>query len=166
MSQEDITQIKVGNSTVGIIGLKVVMGDMAERYGKSPDREVTEELLSRLSKRNYIPEKVKESYARAFLREFKKFLGRPLEETPKEGLEIQVLGPGCAQCDRLEQELMAVMAEIGIAGNVEHVRDVKEIAKYGVLGTPALIINGNVKSVGKVPPRSNLREWLGKTKER
>jgi small redox-active disulfide protein 2 len=166
MSQEDITQIKVGNSTVGIIGLKVVMEGMAREYAEQPDQEVEKELIARLGRKNYIADRARDEYGKAFLREFKKFLGKEVTEDRPEGLEIRVLGAGCAQCDRLEQELMAVMAEIKIAGNVEHVRDVKEIAKYGVLGTPALIINGNVKSVGKVPPRSNLREWLSEAKER
>ncbi len=76
------------------------------------------------------------------------------------GLEVKVLGPGCAQCDRLEHEIVAAMAELNLAGDIEHVRDVKEIGKYGVMGTPALIINGKVKSVGKVPPKSKLMEWL------
>jgi small redox-active disulfide protein 2 len=160
MSQDDVTQIRVGDSAVGIIGLKTVMEDMAENYGERPDRDVMEELLSRLGKRNYIPDKVKESYAKAFLREFKKFLGKAFEEETPEGIQVKVLGPGCAQCDRLEQEIMQVMAETGILAGVEHVRDIKEISRYGVMGTPALIINGKVKSVGSVPPKKKLTEWL------
>jgi len=160
MSQNDVTQIRVGDSPVGIIGLKIVMEDMAEEYGERPDQEVLEELLSRLEKRNYIPEKVKESDAKAFLREFKKFQGKPYEEEILEGIQIKVLGPGCVQCDRLEQELMLVMAKTGILADIEHVRDIKEIGRYGVMGTPALLINGQVKSVGKVPPKNKLKEWL------
>jgi protein-disulfide isomerase len=64
------------------------------------------------------------------------------------------------QCDRLEQELMQVMAESGIIADMEHVRDIKEIGRYGVMGTPALLINGQVKSVGKVPAKSKIIEWL------
>ena len=160
MSQDDVTQIRVGNSPIGIIGLKAVMEDMAEEYGDRSDREVREELLNCLCKKNYIPEKVKESYAKAFLREFKKFLGKPFEEDTPEGIQIKVLGPGCAQCDRLEQEVMQVMAETGIMADIEHVRDIKEIGRYGVMGTPALLINGKVKSVGKVPPKNKFKEWL------
>jgi small redox-active disulfide protein 2 len=160
MSQDDTTQIRVGNSAVGIIGLKAVMEDMAKDYGERPDAEVRQELLIRLSKRNYVSPKVREDYGMAFLREFKKFLGKPFEEETPEGLEVKVLGPGCVQCDRLEQELMQVMAETGIMADIEHVRDIKEIGRYGVMGTPALIINGKVKSVGKVPPRNKLKEWL------
>jgi small redox-active disulfide protein 2 len=160
MSQDDIIQIRVGGSPVGIRGLKIVLEDMAEEYGDRPDREVVEELLNRLCKKNYIPEKVKENYGKAFLREFKKFLGKPFEDETPEGIQIKVLGPGCVQCDRLEQELMQVMAETGIMAEVEHVRDIKEIGRYGVMGTPGLIINGKVKSVGKVPPKNKLTEWL------
>jgi small redox-active disulfide protein 2 len=160
MSQDDVAQIRIGNSPVGIIGLKAVLEELAEEYGGRLDREVMEELVNRLGKRNYIPERVKEDYEKALCREFHKFLGKPFEDEAREGLVIKVLGPGCAQCDRLEQELIQVMAERGIIADVEHVRDIKEIGRCGVMGTPALIINGQVKSVGKVPMRSQLIKWL------
>ena len=163
MSQDDVTQIRVGNSSIGIVGLKAAIADVAEEYGEKPDREVQEELLSRLGRKNYIPEKVRGEYEKAFIREFRKSLGKPFEEEAPEGIEIKILGPGCAQCDRLEQELMQVLAETGVLAAVEHVRDIKEIGKYGVMGTPALIIDGKVKSVGKVPPRNKLKEWLKET---
>ncbi len=163
MSQDDVKQIRVRNSPVGIMGFKTVLEDMAEAYGERPDEEVTKELLNRLSKKNYIPGKVKASYGKAFLREFKKFIGKPFEKEVPAGIEIKVLGPGCVQCDRLEQELMQVMAETGITADIEHVRDIKEIGRYGVMGTPAVIMNGEVKSVGKVPPRNKLKEWLKET---
>ncbi|MBW2093353.1 MAG: thioredoxin family protein [Deltaproteobacteria bacterium] len=79
-------------------------------------------------------------------------------------MEIKVLGPGCAQCDRLEKELIEVMAETNVIADVEHIRDIKEIGKYGIMGTPALLINGDVKSVGKVPPKTKLIEWLNQAK--
>jgi len=160
MSKDDVTQIRIAGSPVGIIGLKAVMEEMAESYGDRPDAEAEEALLNRLSKRNYVPSKVREDYGKAFLREFKKFLGKPVEEETPEGIQIKVLGPGCVQCDRLEQDLMQVMSETGIMADIEHVRNIKEIGRYGVLGTPALLINGQVKSVGKVPLKSKMIEWL------
>ncbi len=166
MSQNNIAQIRVGNSPVGIMGLKTVMEEMAEEYGERPDQEVSEALLNRLGKRNYIPEKAKENYGKAFLREFKKFQGKPYEDEVQEGLVIKVLGPGCVQCDRLEQELMQAMAETGIMADIEHVRNIKEIGQYGVMGTPALLINGKVKSVGKVPPKNKLEEWIREAQKR
>lgn len=160
MSQDDGTQIRVGNSPIGIIGLKAAMEDMAAEYRERSDDDAGEELLKRLSKRNYLPDKAREEYRAAFLREFRKFLGQPFEDEAVSGVEIKVLGPGCPQCDKLERELMEVLAETGITAGIDHVRDIKEIGSYGVMGTPALIINGKVKSVGSVPPRSRLKAWL------
>jgi small redox-active disulfide protein 2 len=164
MGTDDIVQIRVGGFPVGIVGLKQTMESMAGECAEQPDHEVEKELIARLGKRNYIPDRARDEYGKAFLREFKKFLGKEVGEDQLEGPEIKVLGQGCAQCDRLEQELMHVMAEIGIMANVEHVRDLKEICRYGVMGTPALIINGKVKSVGKVPPRNKIGEWLKEAK--
>lgn len=160
MSKDDVTQIRVGNSSVGIMGLKTVLEEMSGGYADKPDKEVMEVLLNLLGERNYIPSKVKEDYGRAFLLEFRKFLGKPCEDTVPEGLEIKVLGPGCAQCDRLERELKNIMAETGMVADIEHVRDIKEIGKYGVMGTPALVINRQVKSVGSVPPKAKIVAWL------
>jgi small redox-active disulfide protein 2 len=165
MGTDDIVQVKVAGSPIGIVGLKQTMESMAGEYAEQPDHEVEQELLARLARRNYIADRARDEYGKAFLREFKKFLGKEVTEDRPEALEIKVLGPGCAQCDRLEQELMAVMAETGILADIEHIRDIKEIGRYGVLGTPALIINGKVKSVGQVPSRANLREWLSNAKK-
>jgi len=160
MSQGDVTQIRINQQSVGLIGLKQVMEEMAQEYAERRDDEIRTELVRRVSRRNYIPDHAKEAYGQGLLREFNKFLGRPYEEETSEGLEIKILGPGCARCDSLEREVMEVMAEMKLAGAVEHVRDIKEIASYGVMGTPAVIINGKVKCVGSVPPSEKIVKWL------
>jgi small redox-active disulfide protein 2 len=162
MSRDDTRQIKVGGRSVGIIGLTHVIEEVAENFAKKPYSEIQAELLSRLSKTNYIPDGMKDSYGKAFLREFNKYLGKPYEEEKSEGLEIKVLGPGCTQCDMLDKILMEVLSEMKILADMEHVKDIKEIGKYGVMGTPALIINEKVMSVGKVPTKEKLKEWLSK----
>ncbi|MCP4671039.1 MAG: thioredoxin family protein [Desulfobacula sp.] len=78
-------------------------------------------------------------------------------------MEIKVLGPGCPSCDRLEQDLMMVLEENGIKADLEHVKDFKEISKYGVMGSPALVINGKVKVVGSVPFRDRLKDFIRET---
>jgi len=160
MSQDDVTQIRIDQQSVGLIGLKQVMEEMAQEYADKLDHEIRAELVSRVSRQNYIPDHAKEAYAQALLREFNKFLGRPYEEETPEGLEIKILGPGCTRCDNVEREVMEVMAEMKLAGAVEHVKDIKEIASYGVMGTPALVMNGKIVSVGTVPSKAKIREWL------
>ena len=160
MTQNDIMQIKVNGQSIGIMGLAEVMEDMAGAYADRPDEETASELLKRLSQKNYIPESARGEYAEAFLREFRRFLGRPCDEEVPAGLEVKVLGPGCARCDRLEKEMMNAMSELNLAGDIEHVRDMKEITAYGVMGTPTLVINGKIKCSGKVPPRKKIIQWL------
>ena len=161
MSKDDVKQIKVGSHITGIIGLKNVIEDVAKEFAEKQDEEIQAELLKRLSKKNYISDRTRESYGKAFLREFNIFLGKPYDEDDSEGLEIKVLGPGCAQCDRLEMELMEIMIEMNLPADLEHITDIKEIGKYGVMGMPALIVNGKVMCTGKVPTKRKLKEWLG-----
>ena len=160
MPSDEITRIKIGGDRIGIIGLKTVLAEMAASHAFQTDEGIRAELLNRLHKRNYIPESSKEEYSKAFLGEFKKFIGRPIGNTGPDGLEIKVLGPGCARCNQLAQDLMTVMAEMNLPADIDHVTDVSEIGGYGVMGTPALLINGDVKAVGSVPPKIKLKKWL------
>jgi len=160
MSKDDVKQIKVGSHTTGIIGLQNVVEEVAKEFVEKQDEEIKAELLKRLSKKNYISDRTRESYGKAFLREFNIFVGKPYDEDDSEGLEIKVLGPGCAQCDRLEMELMEIMTEMNLPADLEHITDIKEIGKYGVMGMPALIVNGKVMCTGKVPTKRKLKEWL------
>jgi small redox-active disulfide protein 2 len=165
MTDVDVSQVRVGEFTVGIIGLKSVLQDMAEEWAERPDAQVAAELVERLSVKNYIPESAKELYGKAFLREFKKLVGKPFEDVALEELEIKILGPGCANCDRLEREIIETVSELDLPASIDHIRDIREIGKYGVMGSPALIINGKVKAVGRVPMRSEIREWLKETQK-
>lgn len=160
MAATDITQIIIGTHKVGIVGLQRAVEELAPGFAYKSDDTVAAELCKRLSKQNYIPSKARESYGRAFVREFRKFLGQPYQKDSHKILEIKVLGPGCAQCDRLEKDVMDVLSEMNQAADLEHVRDIKEIAKYGVMGMPALIINGRIMGWGNPPSKSKIKAWL------
>lgn len=158
MPDEDITQISLGKFRVGIIGLKAAIEEMKSWQGRA-DAEIAQALFAKLKPRNYIPASSQEEYKKAFLREFKKALGEKAEEE-RGGLSIKILGPGCPSCDRLEQTVMAVLVELGLPAEVEHVRDIKEIARLGICGMPALLINDEVKAVGQVPTTAMLKKCL------
>jgi small redox-active disulfide protein 2 len=166
MSDVDVSQIRVGEFTAGIIGLKSVLQDMAGEWAEKPDAQIAAELVKRLSVKNYIPESASVSYGMAFLREFKKFIGKPYQEEAPGGLEIKILGPGCANCDRLEREVMQAISELDLPAGIDHIRDIKEIGSYGVMGSPALIINGKVKAVGRIPMKSEIKKWLMEAKNK
>lgn len=161
MPPEDIIQIRIGNFQVGIVGLKEIMTEVAPSFANASDEEMAGALMQRLAKRNYIPEKAKAEYGRALVREFKEYLGQDVsaaEET--QGLVIRVLGQGCPNCQALSQRIMEVLAELKLAADFEHITDIKEIARYGILQSPALLINGKIMAKGSVPNKSQLIGWI------
>jgi len=76
-------------------------------------------------------------------------------------MNIKILGIGCAKCQQLETLTREAVAEAGVAAVVEHVTDFKEIAGYGVFSTPAVVVDGKVKSVGKIPKKEEILAWIG-----
>ncbi|MCX8173969.1 MAG: thioredoxin family protein [Thermoplasmata archaeon] len=75
-------------------------------------------------------------------------------------MKIEVLGGGCARCRRLKENVKKALDELGIVAEVEEVKDVERISDYGVMMTPALVIDGEVVSEGKVPGVTEIRAVL------
>jgi small redox-active disulfide protein 2 len=156
----DIVQVSMGDRSIGIIGLKKVMTDLAGTATGKTDGECREILYRGIAAQNYIPPKMVEEYKDALLRAFKIYTGEAAEEALAGGVRIQVLGPGCYNCDRMEQDVREVLAELKMPGDLSHVTDPAEIAKYGLMGVPALVINGRIVCVGTVPDRNRIKQWL------
>lgn len=160
MPERTVTQISVGADRIGVIGLMPALEAVAREFAGRHDDEIKAALMERLGKSNYIAPSAKVDYENAFFREYRKLIGQPIPGDPVGPLQVKVLGPGCPNCDKLEQDLIAVMAELSLPADLEHVRDLKQIAGYGVTGTPALVIDGKVVAAGRLPSRSRLRDWL------
>jgi small redox-active disulfide protein 2 len=75
-------------------------------------------------------------------------------------MDIKILGPGCPKCEQVKNVVMEAIKETGTEANVEKITDTMQIASYGVLGTPAIVVDGKVKSVGKIPTKDQVKEWL------
>ena len=75
-------------------------------------------------------------------------------------MEIKVLGPGCPKCEQTEQRVKEAVQESGMEASIKKVKDVMEIAKHGVFVTPAVVVDGEVKSVGKVPSKEDIKKWI------
>lgn len=73
---------------------------------------------------------------------------------------IKVLGTGCSKCKKMENNIHLAVSEMGSDATVEKVEDVMEIMKYGVMGTPALVIDEEVKTVGKVLTVEQIKKYL------
>lgn len=75
-------------------------------------------------------------------------------------MKIQVMGPGCPKCDQAEKTVREAVAEAGVEAEVVKVSDFQEIAKYGIFSTPAVVIDDEVKVVGKAPSKADVLGWL------
>ena len=74
--------------------------------------------------------------------------------------KIQILGTGCPKCKKLAENAEAAAKELGIEFEIEKVTGINEIMKFGVMMTPALVVDGDVKVVGKVPSPDEINQML------
>lgn len=74
--------------------------------------------------------------------------------------KIEVLGPGCANCVRLEANAREAVAMAGVEAEIVKVTDYREIAAHGVMSTPGLVIDGKVVSYGRIPSAGDIALWL------
>jgi small redox-active disulfide protein 2 len=76
-------------------------------------------------------------------------------------MKIEILGTGCAKCHKLEEMVRETVKAEGISADISKVDDIKKIMGYGVMTTPALVIDGKVKVAGKLPSSAEIKQLLG-----
>ena len=86
-------------------------------------------------------------------------------ESGDTGRMVKVLGGGCAKCNQLEEAAKAAMTELGLTPEVDHITDFSQIAAYGVMTTPALVVNGKVVCYGRVPGKDEVKNLIRKGME-
>ncbi len=163
MMEKDYQLVLVGDTQVGLIGLKAIFENLKSQREKT-EPVLKELLVEMVGRKNYIAPSVRQEYEKALFREFKKFLGEKVEDERGRFVKVTILGPGCYSCNKLEQDVMAVLSETGIQAGLNHITDPDLMAQYGILPTPALIINGKVKSSGRVPSKPMIKKWLEEEK--
>ena len=160
---ETLTQktIKVGNVTVGLLGLEIALVQLS---GKDiSEDEAVNLLYEHVRQKNYIPKQATEPYKEALRKEYRRYC--KLDTSKDEGITIKVLGRPCVVCNKLKLTLIDILQEKNVAADIEDIQDLDEIWRYGVINTPTLIINGEVKSAGIQPPRVQLEKWIDEAVE-
>ena len=77
-----------------------------------------------------------------------------------ENMKIEILGTGCSKCKKTKESIERVLKETGVEAEVVKVEDFETILNYGVMVTPAVVIDGKVKLAGKVPDEKDVRKWI------
>lgn len=148
MAEDDLKTITISGTQVGMMGLESIFAEL-KASDKKPSDELGAALVEMARRQNYIPNVAHAEYARVLLREYRRYLGEEVPEEKPLGLSIKILGMGCQRCETLASNVRSALMKLGVAADVEHVREPKRIAEYGVLGVPGLIINGKLVSVGR-----------------
>jgi small redox-active disulfide protein 2 len=78
-------------------------------------------------------------------------------------MKIQILGAGCQNCKRVAANAEQAVRELGLSTEVEKVEDIQEIVKFQVITLPALVVDGQVKTLGRVPSVKEIKEIIGGT---
>jgi len=75
-------------------------------------------------------------------------------------VEIKILGPGCPKCGEVEKRVKSALAELNVAADVEKITDIGTMMSFGILATPGLVVNGKVKSFGRIPRFEDIKTWI------
>lgn len=149
--------LRVGKATVGLIGLDVALTKVLADKDLE-EAHAVDLLMEEICRDNYVPDSAIEQYRAALQREYLRL--RKGEESKFDELSIRILGPACISCNKLNTLVFDILQEMGVAADIEQIHELDEIWRHGVLTTPALIINDEIVSSGKLPSRSEVEEWL------
>ncbi|MDI7250803.1 MAG: thioredoxin family protein [Bacillota bacterium] len=150
--------VVVDGVEVGLVGLDEAFAEL-EAAGIRDPAERKAFLLSRVRQKNYVPPRREAAYADALLEEYLVWAGeRPARRSASP--KVRVLGPGCPSCQALERLVLGVLSELGLGVDFEHVRDPREIGRYGVFASPALVVGDRLLVSGRVPGREELKKLL------
>jgi len=148
--------LRIGTTNIGLIGL-----DSALNRALADDLEEAEAmefLYQEIKNKNYIPPKMEEPYRLALFKTYAQL--RQGTDNEQEGLVIRIFGTGCVSCNSLQNLVIEILAEMQIGADIEQIHDPDEIGRAGVLQTPALMINGQLKQSGLLPTRAMIEQWI------
>lgn len=152
--------IRIGKASIGLIGLDIALNQAAAK--KLTEDEAAAFLYDAISSKNYIPAGAEENYREALRQSY--YLHLHPDEQRNEITVIRIYGKVCVSCDSLHDTVRDILDAEGLAADIEKIHDPDEIGRAGILITPALVINGEIKSSGTWPTRSQIEQWISELK--
>lgn len=165
MDAKDERMVYIGKSRITITGLRSIFGELKAK-NIADEEELKNLILQKVKEKNYVPASAEKEYKDSLYDEYKVYIGQLKERKIPGLLEIKILGKGCYSCNKMEEYAKEVLTETGIAADVEHIRELEEIASYGLIAPPALVINRKVKSSGRLPSKKDIERWIKEAAEK
>jgi hypothetical protein len=147
--------IRIGTASIGLIGLDIALNTITRQ--EVDETEAVDFLFTEVSRQNYIPPGNHKKYKKALLTAYRKHCNIATEE---EGLVIRIFGTGCVSCNSLQTLVIEILDRLKMAADIEQIHDPDEIGRAGVTMTPALMINGTIKSIGLMPTPVQVEQWV------
>ncbi|MGB5687572.1 MAG: thioredoxin family protein [Candidatus Electrothrix sp.] len=147
--------IRIGTASIGLIGLDIALNTITRK--QVDETEAVDFLFTEIKRQNYIAPGNEEKYREALLIAFRKHCNIATEE---EGLVIRIFGTGCVSCNSLQTLVIEILDRLKLAADIEQIHDPDEIGRAGVTMTPALMINGTLKSIGLMPTPVQVEQWI------
>lgn len=154
--------LRINKASVGLIGLDLALNRLTNGPDSGLENAVAQ-VYAEVEAKNYIPATAVAAYRTAIAREITRLRGGVQADDGE--LVIRILGPGCFSCDNLQKLVFEIMAELGLAADILQIHDLDEIGRFGVMRTPALLINGVLKCAGRLPSRAQIEEWLREARD-
>lgn len=161
-------KLRVGDGAVSVAGLDQLLQRAFEQGWQPAQEDLPQRLLAGLrAAGNYIPPSAEAAYAEALEAAYREFLDahRPTTPGARGGIvKIEILGPGCARCRATEENVRQALAELKVEAEVVHITDMLEIGRRRVMLTPGVIIDGQLRSSGRIPEVKEIKDWLAGVK--
>lgn len=148
--------IRIGTANIGLIGLDIALNHAASQ--NLTESEAVDYLFAAVSEKNYIPAGAENNYRRALRDAFRSHID--IDNQQAAGLVIRIFGTGCISCNNLQTQVIEVLHNMNLAADIEQIHDPDEIGRHGIIMTPALMINGKVKSGGRIPTLVQIEQWI------
>jgi len=159
--------IRVGDFEAGVKGLEQVL-EKAYQQGWLPEQEgLGKALVEGLrAAGNYIGSKVEAAYGEALTNLYREYFEAATSVTREGGgrMKIEILGPGCPRCRATQENVRQALTELNLEADIVHISDPREFLRRGVLLTPGVIIDGELKVSGRVPEKREIKAWFTKQK--
>jgi len=148
--------IRIGSANIGLIGLDIALNKAVNE--QLPEGEAVDFLFDSVSSKNYIPPGTEDKYRAALRQEYRRHLN--IDDNVTDAIIIRIFGTGCISCNNLQVQVIEVLNSMNLAADIEQIHDPDEIGRHGIIMTPALMINGKVKSGGRLPTQVQIEQWI------
>jgi len=155
-----VTRVVIGGKAVGLVDLEETF-QVAKDAGLQDSELLKDLILEKVKVRNYLPPHMEKVYREDLHEEFRVFTGELSGRRPTGSVvEVRLYGASCSSCEQLDAMVMQVLSREGLRVDYQHVTDVSEIARAGVITIPALVVAGSVILSGHVLPEKQLQRIL------